>query len=97
MRHRWQDGYGSAPWMHLSGEVHMSALVEECRVRRSLPTPGLAREIRRAADVSQRRMAAELGVHWTTVARWERGERRPRGDMGVAYARLLTELRELAS
>ena len=74
----------------------MSALIQECRAVRSLPRPALAREIRRAAGVSQRRLAEELGVHWTTVARWEREERKPRGRLLVAYAELLTQLRDVA-
>lgn len=69
-----------------------STLVEESRASRRLPSPALAREIRRDAGVTQVRFAAELGVHWTTVARWESGARRPRGELRLTYARLLAEL-----
>jgi DNA-binding transcriptional regulator YiaG len=70
----------------------MSDLVSEVRMARRLPAPEIARAIRKAAGVSQQRVADELGVHWTTVARWERGERQPRPKQRVAYADLLMRL-----
>jgi DNA-binding transcriptional regulator YiaG len=73
-------------------EVHMSDLVSEVRTARRLPPPERARAIRVAAGVSQQRLADELGVHWTTLARWERGERQPRPKQRVAYAELLMRL-----
>lgn len=72
----------------------MSDLLAEARMSRSMPSPALARAIRRDACVTQQRIADELGVHWTTVARWERGERVPRGQMRVRYAGLLRALQE---
>lgn len=42
--------------------------------------------------MSQDRLAAELGVHRVTVARWESGERRPRAEMRRRYADLLAAL-----
>jgi DNA-binding transcriptional regulator YiaG len=73
----------------------MSALLEEARAVRSLPSPLLAREIRRAAGISRQRMADEIGVHVVTVARWERGTRKPRGATRSAYARVLADLRQV--
>ena len=70
----------------------MSHLIAEVRAARQLPTPALAREIRRAAGVSRDRLAAELGVHPVTVTRWESGTRHPRGTLRVAYAQLLGQL-----
>lgn len=35
--------------------------------------------------------AAEVGVHPTTILRWEELKRRPRGAAAVRYARLLQE------
>jgi len=67
-------------------------LLDEVKVARSLPAPSLAREIRRAAGVSQQRLADELGVHAATVLRWEAGAQRPSGRVRAAYAQLLTEL-----
>ena len=72
----------------------MSALIEEIRAAKQLPPPTMARAIRLAADVSQERVAAELGVHRVTVARWEAGTRRPRARLRIAYAELLRQLQE---
>jgi DNA-binding transcriptional regulator YiaG len=77
----------------VSEEVHMSALIAEVRAARTLPPPAMAREIRRAASVSRARLAEELGIHPTTVARWESGIRAPRGELRTRYGRLLAELR----
>lgn len=73
----------------------MSGLLQDARIAARLPTPALAREIRRAAGVSRQQLADELSVHTVTVARWERGTRTPRGQLRVAYARLLAQLRAL--
>ena len=76
----------------------MSALLDEVRRRRRIPTPAVARAIRLAAGVSQARIASEVGVHPVTVARWESGARRPSGEVGQRYLQLLDELqREVAS
>ena len=76
----------------------MSALLEQVREYRRLPIPAVAREIRRAAHVSQDAVACELGVHRVTVARWETGTRSPRGPLRLAYAKLLSDLqREVLS
>lgn len=67
-------------------------LVSEVRERRNLPGPAEATAIRKLAKVSQSRLAAELGVHRVTVARWETGERNPRGEVVERYAALLRAL-----
>lgn len=72
-------------------------LVEEVRHARQLPSPAIARAIRQSAGVSQERMAAEVGVHRVTLARWEKGIRRPRGTSGVRYATLIEQLRQVTS
>lgn len=71
----------------------MTALLDEIRAHR-LPDPSLARAVRRAARVSQARLAQELGVSRVTVARWEAGTRRPTGAIARAYAVLLTQMQE---
>jgi HTH-type transcriptional regulator/antitoxin HipB len=43
--------------------------------------PGLVRRIRRILDVSQRGLAALLGVSQSVVARWETGRTSPRMDV----------------
>lgn len=70
----------------------MSQLIQEVKRSRSLPRPALARAIREAAGVSQTRLAAELGVHRMTVARWEAGTRTPRNAQRAAYADVLAQL-----
>jgi len=70
----------------------MSALLEEVRESLALPRPGIARQIREAAGVSQARLAGELGVHELTVYRWESGARTPHGHLRRAYSRLLAQL-----
>ena len=72
----------------------MSALLEVVKARHQLPTPALARALRESAGVSQQQMADEIGVHWTTVSRWETGRRSPRGRVLVAYVALLQALGE---
>lgn len=51
--------------------------------------------IRKAAGISQRSMAAALGVSTMTLARWEKGQR-PRVDNATAYLELLEQLEQLA-
>jgi DNA-binding transcriptional regulator YiaG len=70
----------------------MTALIDEVREALALPRPDVARQIREAADVSQARLAAELGVHELTVYRWESGSRTPHGELRRSYARLLADL-----
>ena len=71
-----------------------SALAEQVRAARRLPSPAVARAIRDAAGVSQQQLADELGVNRVTVARWELGERTPRGELRLRYTDLLDELQE---
>lgn len=55
---------------------------------------------RKQHGLSQAEIAAKLGVHQTTIMRWERGElpMRPRDEMavGVAIEQLLEERRAAA-
>ena len=68
-------------------------LIEELRLERSLPSPRAARLIREMVGVSQARMARELGVHRTSVTKWELGVRRPRGAQALRYQELLEALK----
>lgn len=63
---------------------------------RVLATSGAARRIREAAGVSQRELAEVVEVAPSTLARWERGETRPRGASSVRYAEALTTLERAA-
>jgi HTH-type transcriptional regulator/antitoxin MqsA len=71
-------------------------LIEEVRARQ-LPAVKVRRAIRRAAGVSQVRMAAELGVHRLTFVRWENGTIEPRDRNRERYAKLLGDLQQAAS
>lgn len=75
----------------------MSGLIERARSAHRLPAPRVARALRAAAGLSQSDIAAELNVHRVTVARWEAGEHTPRGELLVAYVRLLDQLREVSA
>jgi DNA-binding transcriptional regulator YiaG len=75
----------------------MGALLEEAGLAVSLLGPAARMAIRRRTHVSRERMAAELGCHVISVARWERGTRNPRGDLRIRYARLLRLLDEVAT
>jgi DNA-binding transcriptional regulator YiaG len=72
-------------------------LLDEARLAVSLPPPADRMAIRRRAHVSRERLAAELGCHIISVARWERGTRNPRGELRRRYARLLQLLDEVAT
>lgn len=62
---------------------------------RTLAANGEAARIREAARLSRHEVAAHLGTSATTVRRWEKGERKPTGPLGAAYADLLGALRSL--
>jgi DNA-binding transcriptional regulator YiaG len=69
-------------------------LAAQVRAARKLPPPSIARAIRHEAGVSQQQVADELGVNRVTVARWELGERAPRGELRLRYIALLDELQQ---
>lgn len=50
--------------------------------------PGVVRLVRRRLDVSQRALAARLGVSQSQVARWETGRTSPSAEMLLRLARL---------
>lgn len=55
---------------------------------------GRGTRLRVAAGLSQAELAAAVGVSASCVSRWEAGERRPRGEIAVAYVRVLRTLAE---
>jgi len=61
---------------------------------RSACTSGAARALRLSAGLSLGEVAREIGVAVPTVFRWERNERRPRGEAGIRYGLLLAALAE---
>jgi DNA-binding transcriptional regulator YiaG len=65
---------------------------EQLAHARQLVASGAARRIRRAADLSLAEVSRAIGVDLSTVGRWERRERVPRGAAAIKYARLLHRL-----
>jgi transcriptional regulator with XRE-family HTH domain len=53
---------------------------------------GSGRRIREAARLSLRLIAESVGVQEATVSRWEKGQRQPRGEAAIRWARLLDRL-----
>ena len=70
----------------------MDRLRERLRLRRSLPAGENLRAARIAAGLTMQDVAEALGVHVTSVLRWERGKRKPRGANAERYAVLLQDL-----
>ncbi len=60
---------------------------------RALVTSDEARRIREAAHLSLVNVGTAVGADPSTVGRWERGERIPRGPAALKYAQLLTSLK----
>ena len=73
----------------------MSALAEHVTHARRLPERTVAKAIRESVGATQQQIADELGVCRVTVARWELGQRVPRGGLRCRYIDLLDELREI--
>jgi transcriptional regulator with XRE-family HTH domain len=56
-------------------------------------TSGEALRIRIDSGLSQGEITEAVDVAVPTISRWENGERSPRGDAALRYARLLKRLR----
>ncbi|WP_369016016.1 helix-turn-helix domain-containing protein [Streptomyces sp. B1866] len=66
------------------------------RVREALAS-GEAQRLRVAAQLSIGEVARGCGVDQSTVWRWERGIRSPRGKPALAYCELIDSLRKQAA
>jgi transcriptional regulator with XRE-family HTH domain len=53
---------------------------------------GEAKEIRASAGVSLQEVGSDVGVSFSAIWRWERGDRLPRGPEAIEYGRVLDEL-----
>lgn len=74
----------------------LDQLLAESRTRRQLPEPTIRRLLRTRADLSQEALASVLGINRASLARWELGQRTPRGQLCRDYAELLRRLAEEA-
>lgn len=61
---------------------------------RAAVASGEARRLREAAHLSIGEVARACGVDQSTVWRWERGNRSPRGASALRYADLIDSLRQ---
>jgi transcriptional regulator with XRE-family HTH domain len=64
---------------------------------RQLAASGKAKAIREHAGLSIREVAGAIDVSPSGIFRWENGERTPRGDAAVRYAKFLRQLSRRAS
>jgi transcriptional regulator with XRE-family HTH domain len=58
---------------------------------------GRAQGVRQAAGLSQGEIGQVVGVTAAAVSRWERGNRLPRSEAGLRYARLLDSLAKMGA
>ncbi|MDP8931597.1 MAG: helix-turn-helix domain-containing protein [Actinomycetota bacterium] len=61
---------------------------------RAVVVSGEAQRLRKAARLSISEIAAACGVDQSTVWRWERGRRVPRGERALKYGELIDSLRK---
>ena len=73
-------------------DKRVAAVLEKARTLRELPTPKRRRAIRLRAGLVQQDVADALGVTREAVAKWETGDRAPRGELLQAYVALLQQL-----
>ena len=72
----------------------MKELRASIQRRRSMPSPEMARAIRRRAGISQAALGRSIGVSRQAVSRWEGGGRTPRGDRFDMYLDALLVMME---
>lgn len=87
--------HGLAACAQTGANVVLMKTVEALRElgdARHLARSGIGRSIRRSASVSLRELAAALALPPSTLSRWERGVRQPRGPAAVRWVRGLREL-----
>lgn len=75
----------------------MTTTAEKLQALRARTASGEARKIREAARLSLNDIARSVGTHYSTIGRWESGERLPRGEAALRYAALLERLTKAAA
>ena len=58
---------------------------------------GEARAVRKHAGLSLAEVGSDIGVHASTVQKWELGQRSPRGENAIRYASLLGRLSAMSA
>jgi transcriptional regulator with XRE-family HTH domain len=76
----------------MQSAAEIEGLLARGRARRRLPEPTVRRLLRQRAQLSQREVAAALGVTHPTLSRWEAGRRTPGGLLLERYVELLDRL-----
>lgn len=71
-------------------------ILNQIRVRRSLPPPEQRVALRKAAGLTLQEVADAVGVTAAAVWNWERGERKPNAKHLAAYLDALDALGEAA-
>lgn len=71
---------------------NLVALADARRMARN----GIARRIRRDAEVSLAQIAAVVGVSPVSIFRWETGENLPTGTAALTYRDLLLDLQDVS-
>jgi DNA-binding transcriptional regulator YiaG len=74
--------------------VERTRVLAKSRAIRELPPPHVCRRIRDRAGLSDRDVAAVLGVSHTAVWYWETGQRRPAGANLEGYVKFLNLLQQ---
>lgn len=82
---------GRAIMMPMISAPNLPALQRHRLVLAALRS-GAAQGLREQTGLSQADVACRLGVQISTVSRWERGQRKPRGDKGRAYIEFVADL-----
>ena len=80
---------------HLGPVPEYEFLSNESLALVALPPPSVRRELRRVAGLSASDVAEKVGCSRTLVLHWEAGDRIPRGERLLRYARLLREVQEV--
>jgi len=71
--------------------------VDEVVAVRALLRSGEARRLREAAQLSRAELAARVGVHEVTLAKWECGSRVPRPASALALGGALIEVLDVSA
>jgi len=79
---------------HPEGVTTTSRAVQQVAEAKALIASGEARRLREALNLSLLDVARHVIADPSTIGRWERGERNPRGVSAIRYCRLLKRLQE---